>query len=138
MLRFSNEVVRRRSVMAGSMGHDILAAADAGELPRDECAKLMVDYLVPSLDTTISGIANALALFAMDPEQWKLLRTEPALLPNAINEVLRFESPLRAFTRKVARSSGIANTSLPAGARVLVLYASAWRSCLRRSGPGTP
>ncbi|MDT5094002.1 MAG: hypothetical protein QOH60_3365 [Mycobacterium sp.] len=137
MLRFSNEVVRRRSVMAGSMGHDILAAADAGELPRDECAKLMVDYLVPSLDTTISGIANALALFAMDPEQWKLLRTEPALLPNAINEVLRFESPLRAFTRKVARSSGIANTSLPAGARVLVLYASANRDEREWQDPDT-
>jgi cytochrome P450 len=109
------------------MGHDILAAADAGKLPFDECSALMIDYLVPSLDTTISGIANALALFAMHPDQWELLRAEPSLLPNAINEVLRYETPLRAFSRKVARGSVIGDVSVPAGARLLVLYASANR-----------
>lgn len=137
MLRFSKGVVRRRSVSDGSMGHDILVAADAGKLPHDECAALMIDYLVPSLDTTISGIANALAMFAMHPDQWKLLRTEPSLLPNAINEVLRFESPLRAFTRKLARPCVIANASIPAGARVLVLYASANRDEREWPDPGT-
>jgi cytochrome P450 len=88
MLRFSKDVVRRRSVIQGSMGHDILAAADAGKLRYSECSALMIDYLVPSLDTTNSGIANALALFALHPGQWELLRAEPSLLPNAINEVL--------------------------------------------------
>jgi cytochrome P450 len=38
------------------------------------------------------------------PEQWEVLRSEPSLLPSAINEVLRYESPLRAFTRKAAAS----------------------------------
>jgi cytochrome P450 len=66
MLRFSKNVVRRRSVIHGGMGHDILAAADAGKLPRRKCSALIIDYLVPSLDTTIRGIANALA-FAMHP-----------------------------------------------------------------------
>jgi cytochrome P450 len=127
MVRFSRDVVRHRSVADGSMGHDILVAADEGKLPRDECSALMVDYLVPSLDTTISGIAHALALFAMYPDQWKLLRAEPSLLPNAINEVLRFESPLRAFGRKVSQPCAIAGVDIPAGARVLVLYASANR-----------
>lgn len=127
MLAFSRSVVRRRSVTRGSMGHDILAAADAGQLAVRECSALMVDYLVPSLDTTISGIANALALFALHPDQWKALRSEPELLPNAINEVLRYESPLRAFSRKVAQRTVIADAELPAGARVLVLYASANR-----------
>ncbi len=127
MLRFSKHVVRRRSVADGSMGHDILVAADDGKLAHAECSALMVDYLVPSLDTTISGIANALALFATHPDQWELLQAEPSLLPNAINEVLRYESPLRAFTRKVAQSTEIADGKLPAGARVLVLYASANR-----------
>jgi cytochrome P450 len=80
--------VRHRSVMDGSMGHDILAA-DAGELAHTECSALMIDYLVPSLDTTISGIASALALFALHSDQWDTLRAEPSLLPNAINEVLQ-------------------------------------------------
>jgi cytochrome P450 len=45
---------------------------------------LMIDYVAPSLDTTISGIASALALFASHPDQWDTLRAEPSLLPNAI------------------------------------------------------
>jgi hypothetical protein len=48
MLRFSKQVVRRRSMMDGSMGYDIPVAADAGKLPLSECSALMVDYLVPS------------------------------------------------------------------------------------------
>lgn len=127
LLRFSKDVVRRRSVIDGSMGHDILVAADAGKLAHRECSALMIDYLVPSLDTTISGIANALALFAMYPDQWELLRADPSLLPNAINEVLRYESPLRAFTRKLLQPTEIADIGIPAGSRVLVLYASANR-----------
>lgn len=137
MLRFSKRVVRRRSVIDGSMGHDILAAADEGKLALSECSALMVDYLVPSLDTTISGIANALALFAMHPDQWELLRANPSLMTNAINEVLRYESPLRAFTRKVSRPSVIADVAVPAGARVMVLYASANRDHLEWSDPDT-
>jgi len=126
MLWFSKQVVRRRAVIDGSMGHDILVAADAGKLPLHECSALMVDYLVPSLDTTISGIANALALFAAHPDQWAALRGEPSRLANAVNEVLRYESPLRAFTRKALQRSMIAG-GVPAGARVLVLNASANR-----------
>jgi cytochrome P450 len=127
MMRFTKQVVRRRSVADGSMGHDILVAADAGKLPRRDCSALMIDYLAPSLDTTISGIASSLALFARHPDQWQLLRTEPTLLANAINEVLRYESPLRAFSRKTMQDSTIAGVDLPAGVRVLVLYASANR-----------
>jgi cytochrome P450 len=127
MLRFSKDVVGHRSVIRGSMGDDILAAADAGKLRHSECSALMIDYLVPSLDTTISGIASALALFASHPGQWDSLRAEPSLLPNAINEVLRHESPLRAFSRKLLQSTEIAGIDIPAGSRVLVLYASANR-----------
>ncbi len=127
MMRYARRVVRDRSVIEDSMGHDVVLASDAGKLSRAECSALMIDYLGPSLDTTISGIASALALFAMHPDQWQLLKSEPTLLPNAINEVLRYESPLRAFSRKVARDSTIEGVDLPAGSRVLVIYASANR-----------
>jgi cytochrome P450 len=127
MMRFAKRLVRRRSLADGSMGHDILLAADAGKLPHRECSALMIDYLAPSLDTTISGIASALALFAMHPGQWQLLKTEPTLLANAVNEVLRYEPPLRAFSRKIGTGTTIAGVELPAGARLLVIYASANR-----------
>jgi cytochrome P450 len=127
MLRFARRVVRERTVLDGSMGHDVLAAADEGKLTLAECAPLMIDYIAPSLDTTISAISNALHLFATHAEQWELLKNDPALVPNAINEVIRYESPVRAFSRRALLDTEIAGTAIPRRARVLVLYASANR-----------
>lgn len=127
MLRFARRVVRQRTVLEGSMAHELLMAADEGKLPHRECSPLMVDYLAPSIDTTMSAISNALHLFASHPEQWRLLREDPALMTNAVNEVVRYEPPLRAFARWVPRKTEIAGTPIPSGARVLVIYASANR-----------
>ena len=127
MLRFARRVVRHRSVIEGSLGHDVLTAADEGKLPHRDCPPLMVDYVAPSLDTTISAISTALQLFAAFPEQWQILKATPDLIPNAVNEVVRFESPVRAFARKALRESTIGDIRIPAGARVLVMYASANR-----------
>jgi cytochrome P450 len=137
MMRFARAVVRRRSVLPGSMGDDLLRAADEGKLAHSECPALMIDYLVPSLDTTLSAIAGALHLFATHPDQWSLLKDDPGLIPNAVNEVVRYESPLRAFSRKVVKNTEVAGIALPAGSRVLVLYASANRDALEWENPDT-
>ncbi|SDZ95958.1 MULTISPECIES: cytochrome P450 [unclassified Mycobacterium] len=127
MLWFARRVVRDRNVLDGSMVDELLTAADNGDLSLDDVPPLLLDYIAPSLDTTISAISSAVYLFATHPEQWQLLRAEPTLIPNAINEVIRLESPLRAFTRKVLTDTEIAGSLIPAGARVLALYASANR-----------
>jgi cytochrome P450 len=127
MLRYARRVVRQRDIIEGSMAHDVLGAADDGRVSRAECSALMIDYLGPSLDTTASAISNALHLFATHPEQWQLLKDDRTLLPNAVNEVVRYESPLRAFSRKVLRSNEINGIRIPAGARVLIIYSSANR-----------
>ncbi|MCT7660348.1 cytochrome P450 [Mycobacterium deserti] len=137
MLRFSRRVVRERSVLDGSMGHDVMAAVDAGTLDKSEVPPLMIDYLAPSLDTTISAIASALHLFAAHPDQWQAVRADPSLIPNAVNEVLRIESPLRAFSRSTTRDVEFAGTTIPKGARILVIYASANRDALEWTDPDT-
>jgi cytochrome P450 len=127
MLRFAHRIVGKRTFLDGSMAHELLIAADQGKLSHAECPALMVDYLAPSIDTTMSAISNALYLFASHPEQWQLLKDEPALMANAINEVIRYEPPLRAFARLVGRQTEIGGARIPSGARVLVMYASANR-----------
>lgn len=127
MLRFARRIARRRDVLPGSMAHDLLSAVDDGTLRFAEVPPLLVDYIAPSLDTTISAISSAIYLFATHPDQWALLKADPSLIPNAVNEIVRFESPLRAFTRKSAESHELAGVTIPAGARVLVIYASANR-----------
>ncbi len=137
MLRYAHRIARRRELQPGSMGEDLLRAVDAGRLDAAACPKLLVDYLAPSIDTTLSAIASALLLFARHPEQWALLRADRDLLPNAINEVVRLESPLRAFSRKVAQRTTIAGHVVPEGSRVLVLYASANRDETAWTSPET-
>ena len=127
MLAFSRRVVRDRSVIPGSMGDDVLKAADDNKIQKSTCPALMIDYLGPSLDTTIGAISGALDLFARHPEQWQAIRQDSDLIPNAINEVVRYESPIRAFSRRAVRDVEIDGSRIPKGARVLVVYASANR-----------
>ncbi|MGW1751750.1 cytochrome P450 [Streptomyces sp. NPDC002092] len=137
MLRYARAVVRDRSVLDGSMGHDLLRAADDGRIMPAECATMMIDYLAPSLDTTISAISSALHLFAAHPDQWRLLKADPGLIPKAVNEVVRYESPIRAFSRTAAHDTELAGVPLPKGSRVLVLYGSANRDPLEWDDPDT-
>ncbi|MGV1006738.1 MAG: cytochrome P450 [Candidatus Nanopelagicales bacterium] len=137
MLHFARRAVRDRNVLPGSMTDDLLNAVSEGVLTEKECPALMVDYLGPALDTTISAISNALSLFAAHPEQWQLLRREPDRMSNAINEIVRYESPLRAFGRRVATDTEVAGVPLRAGSQVLVMYASANRDEIEWDNPGT-
>lgn len=117
----------RDRLRPGSWGRRIFEAADRGEVEPERCPVLMRDYLGPSLDTTIFATANLIMLFGRYPEQWDLVREQPALIPSAINEALRLESPIRGFTRRVTADARIGEARLPAGSRVLLLYASANR-----------
>jgi cytochrome P450 len=137
MMRFARRVVRRREVTVGSLGHDVLVAADEGRIRLADCPPLMVDYIGPSLDTTISAISNALHLFALHPQQWQLLRADPTLIPNAVNEIVRYESPLRAFSRYAREDTEISGTPIAAGSRLLVMYASANRDEREWENPDT-
>ncbi len=137
MMHFTRRLARERDLLPGSVGEDVLQATDDGKLSRAECPALLIDYLAPSLDTTISAIASAMYLFARHPEQWRLLKDEPTRIPNAVNEVVRFESPLRAFSRKTIHDADIAGTGIPAGSRVVVIYSSANRDPLEWDDPDT-
>ncbi|MBZ6141494.1 cytochrome P450 [Streptomyces olivaceus] len=102
-------------------------AADRGEISTDKCPMMMLDYVTPSLDTTILAIANMVALFAQHPGQWDLLREDRSLIPHAINESLRLETPVPQFSRSLTEDHEIAGVELSAGSRVALLYASANR-----------
>jgi len=117
----------RDHLRPGSWGDRIFQAGERGEVEPERCPVLMRDYLGPSLDTTIFATANLILLFGRYPEQWELVRKEPALIPGAINEALRLESPIRGFTRQLTNDGRIGGIDVPKGSRALLLYASANR-----------
>lgn len=103
------------------------AAAERGEISYHDARLLMLDYVGPSLDTTIFATSNAIWLFGRHPEQWKIVCDNPALIPGAINEVVRLESPIQVFSRYVSRDTVIDGVEMPAGSRAMVVYGSANR-----------
>ncbi|MGO9028177.1 MAG: cytochrome P450 [Acidimicrobiales bacterium] len=111
----------------GSMAAGILEAVARGDLSAGQCPLAIIDYLGPSLDTTISGLGNAIWLFATHPEQWQRLREDPGRAKQAFDEAIRLESPVTGFTRVTTRAVEIGGVELLAGARVLVSYSSANR-----------
>ena len=90
-------------------------------------AGLLIDYIAPSLDTTLLGTSQLLFQLGRHPEQWDLVRGDPTLIPRAVDEALRFDAPVRAFTRLAIADYDAGGTTIPAGDRVLVLFASANR-----------
>jgi cytochrome P450 len=111
----------------GGWAAKIWEAADRGEISHDQCPAMMTDYMGPSLDTTISATQSAIYLFAKHPEQWEKVRKNPAIIPNAINEIIRMYSPAQNFSRLTARDVEIGGVTLPKDSRVIVSYASANR-----------
>ena len=111
-------------VKPGSWVAKLYEAAEAGEISLEQVGPLMGDYLGPSLDTTILATGSTIALFAKHPDQWDQLRAKPSQIPNAINEAIRLESPIQAFSRVLTDDFSVEDQRLHKGARVLVIYAS--------------
>ena len=137
MVEFANHTAATGNLTPGSVGAGILDARDRGDVTAQQCPMLLVDYLGPSLDTTISAIGSAIWLFANHPDQWDLVRRDTGRIPAAFNEVLRLETPISSFSRVATRETDIAGVRVPEGARVLVMFASANRDERRWDRPET-
>jgi len=125
----------RRHVAPGSWAASVFDAHDGGEISSSESKALIVDLVAPALDTTILASAYMLLLLARNPVAWEAIRADPSLVPAAVVEAVRLASPVRVFTRYVARDTQVDGRPLPRGSRVAVLYASANRDERRFSEP---
>jgi len=83
--------------------------------------------LVAGNETTTNLLGNMALAFLHHPDQWRLLRTHPELAPAAVEEALRYDSPIQGFFRTSVAPYAIAGEEIPAGQRVLLLFAAANR-----------
>lgn len=82
----------------------LLAAEEEGQkLSHTECINLVLNVIAGGVDTTQAQLSHAMRLFAAHPAQWDLLATEPARVPAAVAEVLRYE-PITPFTARICLS----------------------------------
>src|SRR5690606_2184068 len=108
-----------------------LAAAEglAGEerLTDDELMMLCGQLLVAGNETTRNLVTGGLLALADRPEQWDLLAEDPGRVPGAVEELLRYTSPIISFLRTATRDTEVGGQAVAAGEHVLLLYSSANR-----------
>ncbi|MGB8389291.1 cytochrome P450, partial [Mycobacterium sp.] len=111
-----------------------LASADV-ELPdgtrtrlsEEELAIFFVVLTVGGSETTRNAIAGGLMVLLEHPDQFKLLRDDPTLVSTAVEEILRWTSPLTYFRRTAAQDVTIGDQHIKAGDRVTMWFPSANR-----------
>jgi cytochrome P450 len=140
MLSFMAEVVDQRRARPGS---DLVSRLVIGGDPDNpdglsllEITMFAILLLVAGNETTTNLIGNAAAAFAANPDQAAHLRARPQLLPDAIEEVLRWDSPVQGLLRGTTRATTLAGVDLRAGALVLVSFAAANRDPAHFDDPG--
>src|SRR5204862_1257589 len=103
------------------------AEVDGERLSADEVLGFVQLLLVGGQETTVNLINNAILCFIEHPDQLARLRAKPELLPSAIEEVLRFRSPLQWMPRATRRDVEMHGGVIPAGKLVLPMIGSANR-----------
>ena len=105
----------------------IEAEVDGERLTQQEILGFFQLLVVAGQETTSDLLNNAVLSLLENPDQLALLRTEPELLPAAIEEVLRYRSPLQWMMRTPRRDVELHGAIVPAGAFVLPMIGSANR-----------
>jgi cytochrome P450 len=103
------------------------AEVDGERLTEEEILGFFQLLLVGGQETTTNLINNAILCFLENPDELARLRAAPELLPSAIEEVLRYRSPLQWVMRTPRRDVEMHGQVIPAGQVVLVVIGSANR-----------
>jgi cytochrome P450 len=133
--KWAEQCCRRESLAPGSLGMAMYEAADRGECSELEANLLVGILLSAAADTTVLTLANAIRAFCEFPDQYQLLRAEPALVRAAFDESLRWDSPSRMAGRIATRDVQIEDYVIPAGERCGLMFASANRDPRRWQDP---
>lgn len=105
----------------------LLSSQEAGQLGDEELFWLGLMLIVAGNETTTNLIGSMLLALARDPEAYRRLRAEPELVCPAVEEAVRWGSPIQGLYRTAATDYGVGETTIPAGARVLLLFGAANR-----------
>jgi cytochrome P450 len=98
-----------------------------GQLSEAELAMFLIQLLVAGNETTRNLISGGLVALAERPDQWAALRADRGLIPGAVEELLRWTTPVISFMRTATADTTIRGVPVPSGDAVLLVYASANR-----------
>src|SRR5262249_22943007 len=108
---------------------DLVHAQDADglRLTLPQAATIVLDLLFAGHETTTGLLGNAFRRLLADRPAWQAICQEPALIPNAVEEVLRLDSSVIAWRRRTTQAVVIGGVSVPADAGLLLMLGAANR-----------
>jgi cytochrome P450 len=128
---YLRETMSRRSLggLLGGMMHD-----ESVEGPH-EAAAAIAFFLTAGHENIANMICNSIVALLRFPDQVELLRSRPELLPDAVNELVRYDTPVQTLVRYAFEDAEIGGVTIRSGERVAVLLGSANRDPLRFAEP---
>jgi cytochrome P450 len=100
---------------------------DGDFLTDDELGMFLIQLLVAGNETTRNAISGGLVALAEHPGELERLAGDPALLPTAVEEVLRWTTPVTSFLRTAVADTSLGGTDIATGDPLLLIYAAANR-----------
>lgn len=125
---FAHLFERRRAAPGNDLTSHLLAAEEAGDkLTMEELTANMIQLFSAGHETSINLLGNGLLALFRHPEQLKLLREDPSLAPNAVEELLRYDSPVQAAGRDAMEDVEVGGVKLTRGEPIVCLLGAANR-----------
>lgn len=127
---FLRRLIRqRRSALRDDLLSRLIEVQEEGNrLSADELLSMCFLLLIAGHETTVNLIGNGVLALLENPEQMQRLRDEPALIAPAVEEILRYCSPVQLATERYATAAVmVGEVTIPRGALVHVVLASANR-----------
>ncbi|HEB89665.1 MAG TPA: cytochrome P450 [Deltaproteobacteria bacterium] len=128
---FDRAIEARRKSPGGDLISTLVRAEGAEDgspsLSPDEVLSFTVLLLIAGNETTTNLIGNTLLALTDHPDQMEKVCANPGLIPNLVEEALRFDSPVQAIFRQTTRDVDVAGTMIPEGKLVMLLLGSANR-----------
>jgi pimeloyl-[acyl-carrier protein] synthase len=125
---FTDEIERRRAHPGPDLVSALVAAHDEGEvMSAADLLSFITLLLLAGNETTTNLIGNGTLALGRNPDQFDALKGNPAVLPRAIEEMLRYDGPVQSTVRFAKEAVSLGGTQIPAGALALMIVAAANR-----------
>jgi cytochrome P450 len=136
---FAEEIEKRKRSPANDLLSVMVAAEEAGDetLTPDELLAFVVLLLIAGNETTTNLVGNGMLALARNPDQLARLRSDPALMPKAIEEMMRYDPPIHVSLAlpAVRKPVEIGGVRLEPGTLMFVILAAANRDPARFRDP---
>lgn len=120
-------VANRRAQRGDDITSDLVDLADAkpDQLNDFDIVNMVYSMALAGHETTCNTIGSCMRALLTDRTQWQRLIDDPSLIPNAVEEILRYDGPVLNHRRIAKVDTVIGGVEIPAGAKVMMCFASA-------------